>query len=104
MPDPNADFDDLVNEPRETLDVENKEWLDLTDHDHRAVVAKEIIALSNHGGGVLVVGFEEKTDGTFDAAAGRPANLDAWSQDNIQSIVAKYIDPGVQCRVLQVLR
>ncbi|WP_334384208.1 AlbA family DNA-binding domain-containing protein [Bradyrhizobium sp. AZCC 1577] len=80
--------------------MEVKEWLDLTDHDHRAVVAKEIIALANHGGGVLVVGFEEKADGTFDVAAGRPANLDAWSQDNIQSIVAKYIDPGVQCRVL----
>ncbi|MDN3279340.1 ATP-binding protein [Frankia sp. RB7] len=99
MTDPNADLDDLVNEPRETLDVEVKEWLDLTDNDHRALIAKEIIALANHGGGVLVVGFEEQNDGTFKIAAGRPANLDSWSQDNVQSIVAKYIDPGVQCRV-----
>lgn len=99
MANPNADLDDLVNEPRETLDVEVKEWLDLADNDHRALIAKEIIALANHGGGVLVVGFEEQADGTFNVAAGRPSNLDAWSQDSIQSIVAKYIDPGVQCRV-----
>jgi hypothetical protein len=45
-----------------------------------------------------VIGFEER-DGTFEPAAGRPTNLDAWSQDSIQSIVFKYADPGVQCRV-----
>lgn len=38
-------------------------------------------------------------DGTFEPALPRPANLDAWSQDAIQAIVAKYVDPGVQCRV-----
>ena len=95
----NADLDDLINEPRETLDVEVKEWLDLTDNEHRAMIAKEIIALANHGGGFLVIGFEERADGTFQRSAGRPANLDAWSQDGIQSIIAKYADPGVQCRV-----
>ena len=99
MTNPNSDLDDLVNEPREALDVEVKEWLDLTDNDHRAIVAKEIIALANHGGGVLVIGFEEQADGTFQASPGRPSNLEAWSQDSIQSIVAKYVDPGVQCRV-----
>jgi hypothetical protein len=46
---PNADLDDLINEPRETLDVEVKEWLDLTDNDHRSMVAKEIITLADHG-------------------------------------------------------
>ena len=77
MSNPNADLDDLVNEPRETLDVEVKEWLDLTDNDHRALVAKEIIALANHGGGVLVIGFEEQADGTFTTSPGWPTNLDA---------------------------
>lgn len=41
MSNPNADLNDLVSEPRETLDVEVKEWLDLTNNDHRALVAKE---------------------------------------------------------------
>ena len=90
---------ELLEEPRETLDVEVKEWLDLTKNDHRALVAKEIIALANHGGGYLVIGFEEMTDGSFKAAGTRPPNLDAWSQEAIQSIISKYIDPSVQCRV-----
>ena len=57
---PNTDLDDLINEPRETLDVEVKEWLDRTDNDHRSMVAKEIIALATHGGSFLVIGFEER--------------------------------------------
>lgn len=96
----NAELDDLINEPREGLDVEVKEWLDLNDHDHRAMLAKEIIALANHGGGYIVIGFEELLDGTFKPAQPRPATLEAWSQDAVQSIVAKYIDPAIQCRVL----
>ena len=95
----NATLVDLVDEPRETLDVEIKEWLDLSGNEHRALLAKEIIALANHGGGYLVVGFRELTDGTFVKDDRRPANLDAWSQDSIQSIVSKYIDPTIQCRV-----
>ena len=61
----NPDLGDLLAEPREALDVEVKEWLDLTNNDHRALVAKEIIALANHGGGYLMIGFEELTDGSF---------------------------------------
>jgi predicted HTH transcriptional regulator len=54
----NADTDELLAEPREALDVEVKEWLDLTDNDQRANVAKEIIALANHGGGTLWWGLQ----------------------------------------------
>jgi len=100
MAEQNSDLGELLAEPREALDVEVKEWLTLTDNDHRALVAKEIIALANHGGGYLVIGFEELTDGSFNPALPRPPNLDAWSQDAIQSIVSKYIDPSVQCRVV----
>jgi hypothetical protein len=89
-----------VAEPRETLDVEVKELLDLTRNDHRALPAKEVIALANHGGGYLVIGFEELADGSFKPAGSRPPTLDAWSQDAIQSIVAKYVDPTIQCRVV----
>jgi hypothetical protein len=94
------ELNQLVVEPRETLDAEVKEWLDLTSNDHRALVAKEVIALANHGGGYLVIGFEELADGSFKPAGSRPPTLDAWSQDAIQSIVGKYIDPTIQCRVV----
>ena len=74
MLNPNAHLDDLINEPRETLDVEVKEWLDLTDNDHRAMIAKEVIALANHGGGFLVIGFSRRSRWdvpTFGGAAGQ---------------------------------
>lgn len=96
----NEHLDNLVSEPREALDVEVKQWLDLTDNDHRAVLAKEVIALANHGGGYIVIGFEQLTDGSFRAAASRPANLEAWSPDAIQSIIAKYVEPTIQCTVV----
>src|SRR4051794_23544737 len=91
-------IDSLVNETHEAMDVEVKEWLDLTENDHRAALAKGIIALANHGGGYAVIGFEELPDGTFTPAQRRPSDLAGWSQDAIQAIVAKYIDPGIQCR------
>jgi hypothetical protein len=94
-----ADIASLVAEPREALDIEVKEWLDLTGNEHRSLLAKEIIALANHGGGYIVIGFRELQDGTFEPANPRPINLDQWSQDAIQSIVAKYLDPAVQCSV-----
>jgi hypothetical protein len=98
----NADLSDLVNEPREALDIEVKEWLDLGDNSHRATLAKEIIALANHGGGYLLIGFNELPDGAFMPAQPRPPNLQAWSQDAVQSIVAKYVDPSVQCQVVHL--
>lgn len=97
-----ADLEELLRVPRETLDVEVKAWLDLTSNKHRAALAKEMIALANHGGGHIVVGLTEDDEGSFHLDDNRPADLSAWSQDNIQSIVSKYLEPPVQCRVLHV--
>jgi hypothetical protein len=44
---------DLLHSPREALDIEIKAWLELSDPNRRAVLAKGIIALANHGGGYL---------------------------------------------------
>ena len=43
----------LVNQPFESLDVELKDWLDLTISINRAKVARHLCALANHGGGYL---------------------------------------------------
>ena len=95
----NKYISELVREPREALDIEVKNWLDLTDNGVRAALAKEIIALANHGGGYIVIGFNEQDDGTFEPDLKQPRSMSAWAQDQVQSIVAKYIDPGIQCRV-----
>lgn len=41
---------DLVRHPREDLHIEVKSWLDLGNEDHKADLAKAIMALANHGG------------------------------------------------------
>lgn len=99
-PVPNADLSELLADPREALDIEIKAWLDLSTNDHKSVLAKEVIALANHGGGYVIVGFDEQSDGGFKAGVQRPANLDQWSQDAVQSIIARYCDPALQCRVV----
>ena len=52
----------IVN-PVEDLDAEYKGWLDLRTESDRARLAKAVIALANHGGGVVILGFEELSTG-----------------------------------------
>ena len=53
MSDPNLNrrLNDLILAPSEDLDVEVKGWLDLSTGEHKATLAKALLALANHGGG-----------------------------------------------------
>lgn len=51
-----SDLQDLIAVPRETLGIELKAWLDLTDKTVRANIARHVAALANHGGGYMVLG------------------------------------------------
>ena len=67
---------DLLLNPQESLDVEYKGWVELAGNDqHKALLAKAIMALANSGGGFVVVGFTEK-DGRLILDQGRPPTLD----------------------------
>ena len=57
---------DFLEGPRERLDVELKQWLDLSDANVRGKVARHLMALANHGGGWLQFGFIENDDGRFE--------------------------------------
>lgn len=90
---------DLLVDPREDLDCEIKNWLDLRDsNDDKATFAKAILALANHGGGFIVLGLSETNNGVIEAD-GRPATLDNYSQDQINGIVHNYCDPVFHCAV-----
>jgi hypothetical protein len=59
---------DLLIDPREDLDLEIKNWLDLrSDENARATLAKALLALANHGGGFLVLGLAETELGVREA-------------------------------------
>lgn len=90
---------ELLLDPREGLDVEFKGWLDLASkEEHKATLAKALLALANHGGGFLVIGFDEGETGPAPSAA-RPATLDAYSQDLLNAIVQNYAEPAFHCSV-----
>lgn len=86
----------LVDHKREELELEYKAWMDLSDHEARAKIAKHICALANHGGGWLIFGIDDNGHG----AEPHPPDLSAYKQDAINGIAAKYLAPTVQCSVL----
>lgn len=90
---------DLLIDPREDLDLEIKNWLDLrNDNDAKATFAKAALALANHGGGFVVFGLT-RTDRGMVEAEGRPVTLDAYGQDLINGIIQNYADPPFHCAV-----
>lgn len=90
---------DLLVDPREDLDFEVKNWLDLQgSNEDKATFAKAVLALANHGGGFVALGLLE-TDAGIIEAEGRPATLDGLSQDLINGIVQNYCDPPFHCAV-----
>lgn len=99
-----AQLQSLVDEPHEALNIEVKRWLDLAIKDDQATLAKAAIALANHGGGFIVLGFEEQVDGSFESHLPRPASLEGFSPDTIARIVATYAEPAFQVEVSRIAR
>ena len=83
--------------PAEDLDAEYKGWLDLRKEPHRANLAKAVIALANHGGGVVVLGFEELSTGWV--ARPKPVSVPDVTQDSVNGAVHRYAEPQLHCRL-----
>ena len=92
-----SDLLPLIREPREDLAVEYKAWLDLSQEKGKATLAKACIALANHGGGFLVLGFEEKGDSL--KSIPRPDHYSEITQDAINSVIRRYADPAFHCQL-----
>jgi predicted HTH transcriptional regulator len=93
---------DLLIDPREAPEIEIKGWLDLIKkEEHKASLAKALLALANHGGGFVLIGVRE-SDADIAGAPVRPATLAAYTQDQINGIVHSYADPPFHCAVYLV--
>lgn len=51
----------LINNPSESLSVEIKRWINPDEPKGIAKIVKNTLALRNHGGGYLLIGFDDKT-------------------------------------------
>lgn len=79
----------LVDNPRESLAVEIKEWIDPASVQGMAKIVKTCLALRNHGGGYLIIGFEDETLKPSDV--GIPNNVRAtFHSDKIHALISRY--------------
>jgi hypothetical protein len=91
----------LLQIPSESLSVEYKSWLDLSQNHGKAVLAKAAIALANEGGGIIVLGMREDTgEGGALGSRSRSATLGRYSQDDINASIGRYSDPPFHCGLM----
>jgi len=94
------EIQDLVDSPSETLHVELKAWINIADEVARAKTARHLAALANHGGGYLIIGFND--DGT--QAVPPPGDVTVYTRDAITGIIDRYLVPAFQCDCFLVSR
>lgn len=90
------DIELLIDSPIETLEIELKAWIDLNNNSQKASMAKELIALANHGGGHVILGFDDNTL----APITRPTGYTVTA-DDINGIVSRYADPDFHCELVE---
>lgn len=81
----------LIGVPREVLEVEYKQWLDLGSSHGKATLARAAIALANHGGGYIVIGFEERDDVLVSVP--RPVDIRIITQYLVNGAISRFSDP-----------
>lgn len=82
----------------ETLDTEIKDWLDPANPHDQACIAKACIALYNHGGGKLILGFDDKT--LKPTTHHFPKSVrEIYHSDNLCPCIAKFAKPLFEVRV-----
>src|SRR5258708_10096553 len=87
----------LADPSNERLNAEYKAWLDLSEPQTRAKLARHLAALCNFDGGYVVFGVDDKAKALLGAA---PYDVRAAiTQDAISGIVRRYLAPSFQCEV-----
>ena len=82
------ELQDLVDAPRERLEVEYKAWLNLDDGEVRAGLAKHLCAIANHGDGFVVFGIAND----MTPAGPQPPESGPYGQDSLSGIVRRQHD------------
>ena len=79
----------LVDRPSESLSVELKRWIDPDHPEGVAKIVRAALALRNHNGGYLVIGFDNET--LQPDKKGAPADVrHTFHIDKIQGIVSRF--------------
>ncbi|MGE8453818.1 MAG: helix-turn-helix domain-containing protein [Pseudomonadales bacterium] len=95
----NSRFEDWLLSPNETLDFEVKKWLDMADQESQGTVAKALIALENHGGGFLLIGYQEDESKILTPDLARPKSMEPYLTDAMNAIIKRRAEPPFHVEV-----
>jgi len=91
----------LLISPNESLAIEYKSWLALSENPEKAKLAKAAIAIANNGGGIIVFGMRpNNSEGGALGSQSRPTELNRYNQDDINAAINRYADPPFHCELL----
>ncbi|MGF1472941.1 MAG: helix-turn-helix domain-containing protein [Rubrobacteraceae bacterium] len=89
---------DLVTAPTESLAVEMKDWIDLSSAAGKEKLLKACLALRNHNGGYLLIGFDNATGAPN--ISGAPQDVrNSFHADTIQALVARHASEPFEVHV-----
>ena len=93
----------LIEYPRESEEIEIKSWLDLNNNKDKANLAKAMIAISNYGGGFIIIGLEEGDNNFIPKETPGQEIFKLYNNDRLNGIVEKYADPSfhIECRFVE---
>jgi hypothetical protein len=92
------ELQELIDDPNETLENEYKSWIDLSQPETRANLARHIAALANHGGGRIIFGLTDQ----LKFAGACPYADSLLDHDSVANVVKKYLEPPLHCDVFLV--
>ena len=89
---------ELIERPGESLSVELKRWIDPDSPDGIAKIVKAALALRNHGGGYLIIGFDNDT--LTPDTMNVPDNVRVkFHIDKIQGLVSRFASEPFEVKV-----
>lgn len=92
------DIQELVNQPRESLTVELKNWIDPDSPDGITTLVKAAIAMRNNNGGYILIGFDN--DSCQPIHEDVPENVqELFHKDKIQGMVTKYASESFEVEI-----
>lgn len=87
------DLAEIVDDPSETLAVEYKSKLNFSDPKSKADFARHAAALTNHGGGYIVFGFNDNLSRCEET------EFPEITRDSVAGIIKAYLTPPFHCDV-----
>jgi len=86
----------------ETQGFDYKEAINLQTKEGAASLAKDVIAMANWGGGIIIVGFKEVRPGEFDPIGVTPDALPLFEPTRLNKTLGDFLDPPVAVNVRRI--